>query len=47
MDFSTLEFWIQVHGLPLDRQSNENLLKIGNTVGHALETGFIGPTTRI
>ena len=36
-----------MHGLPLDRQSNENLLKIGNTAGHALETDFIGPTTRV
>ena len=46
-DFSTSEFWIQVHGLPLDRQSNENLLKIGSTAGHALETDFIGPTTGV
>ena len=29
VDFSTTEFWIQVHGLPLNRRSKENLLKIG------------------
>lgn len=36
-----------MHGLPLDRQRNENLLKIGSIAGHALETDFIGPTTRV
>ena len=30
VDFSTTEFWIQVHSLPLDRHSMENLLKIGS-----------------
>lgn len=33
VDFSTTEFWIQVHGLPLNRRSEENLLKIGSTAG--------------
>ena len=42
VDFSTIEFSIQVHNLPLDRQSMENLLKIGSIAGHALETNFIG-----
>ena len=43
VDFSTIEFWIEVHSLPLDRQSMENLLKIGSIAGCALETDFIGP----
>ena len=42
VDFSTTEFWIQVHSLPLDRHSMENLLKIGSIAGRALETNFIG-----
>ena len=47
VDFSTSEFWIQVYDLPLDKQSNENFLKIGSTARHALETDFIGLTTRV
>nr|POE89679.1 hypothetical protein CFP56_38066 [Quercus suber] len=42
VNFSTTEFWIQVHGLPLNRQSEKNLLKIGSTAGRALETDFVG-----
>nr|POE51181.1 hypothetical protein CFP56_49398 [Quercus suber] len=42
VDFSTTEFWIQVHNLPLDRQSKENLLKIGSIADRAMETDFIG-----
>ncbi|KAF3945570.1 hypothetical protein CMV_028069, partial [Castanea mollissima] len=42
VDFSTTEFWIQVHGLPLNQRSEENLLKIGSTAGRALETDFVG-----
>ena len=44
VEFSTTEFWIQVHDLPLDRHSKENLLKVGNSAGQALETNFIGPS---
>ena len=47
VDFSTTEFWIQIHGLPLNRQSEENALKIGSMVGRALETNFVGPGSRI
>nr|POE72535.1 hypothetical protein CFP56_33852 [Quercus suber] len=43
VDFSTTEFWIQVHGLPLNRVSTENLLKIGSLVGRALDTDAVSP----
>ena len=47
VDFSTTEFWIQIHGLPLNRRSEENALKIGSMVGRALETNFVGPVSGI
>ena len=43
VDFSTTEFWIQVHGLPLNRVSKENLLKIGSLVGRTLDTDAVSP----
>nr|POF11779.1 hypothetical protein CFP56_74437 [Quercus suber] len=43
VDFSTTEFWIQVHGLSLNRVSTENLLKIGSLVGRALDTDAVSP----
>nr|POE56986.1 hypothetical protein CFP56_45517 [Quercus suber] len=43
VDFSTTEFWIQIHGLPLNRRSKENVLKIGSIAGKALDTDLIGP----
>ena len=47
VDFSTTEFWIQVYGLPLNRVSMENLLKIGSIVGKALDTDAVSPGQRI
>nr|POE70515.1 hypothetical protein CFP56_22915 [Quercus suber] len=47
VDFSTTEFWIQIHGLPLNRRSKENVLKIGSIAGKALDTDLIGPGSRI
>nr|POE50547.1 hypothetical protein CFP56_00011 [Quercus suber] len=43
VDFSTTEFWIQVHGLPLNQVSTENLLKIGSLVSRALDTDAVSP----
>nr|POE46675.1 hypothetical protein CFP56_61816 [Quercus suber] len=43
VDFSFTEFWIQIHGLPLNRRSKENVLKIGSMAGRALDTNLVGP----
>nr|POE94158.1 uncharacterized protein CFP56_17489 [Quercus suber] len=43
VDFSFTEFWIQIHGLPLNRRSRENVLKIGSMAGRALDTDLVGP----
>ena len=43
VDFSFMEFWIQIHGLPLNRRSKENVLKIGSMAGRALDTDLVGP----
>ena len=47
VDFSTTEFWIQIYGLPLNRRSKENVLKIGSIVGKALDTDLVGPGSGI
>ncbi|KAF3946921.1 hypothetical protein CMV_026869 [Castanea mollissima] len=47
VDFSTTEFWIQIHGLPLNRRSKENVLKIGSIAGKALDTNLVGPGSGI
>ena len=43
VDFSTIDFWIQIHGLPLNRRSKDNVLKIGSIAGKALDTYLVGP----
>ncbi|KAF3951837.1 hypothetical protein CMV_022554 [Castanea mollissima] len=42
MDFSTTVFWVQVHGLPLNRQSKENIFKIGGFLGRTLDVDLAG-----
>jgi hypothetical protein len=42
VDFSYTEFWVQVHGLPLNRQYKENLLRVGGFIGRALEVDLVG-----
>ncbi len=42
MDFTTTIFWVQVYGLPLDRQFKENLLRIGNFMGRAIDVDLSG-----
>lgn len=41
VDFSFTEFWIQIHGFPLNRRSKENVLKIGSMAGRALDTDLV------
>lgn len=43
VDFSFTEFWIQIHGFPLNRRSKENVLKIGSMAGRALDTDLVFP----
>ncbi|KAL0001056.1 hypothetical protein SO802_014837 [Lithocarpus litseifolius] len=42
VDFSTTVFWVQVHGLPLNRQSKENIFKIGGFLGRTLDVDLVG-----
>nr|POE46607.1 hypothetical protein CFP56_58489 [Quercus suber] len=42
VDFSTTVFWVQVHVLPLNRQSKENPFKIGGFLGRTLEVDLVG-----
>jgi hypothetical protein len=42
VDFSYTEFWVQVHGLPLNRQYKENLLRVEGFIGKALEADLVG-----
>ena len=36
------DFWVQVHGLPLDRQHLLNLQRIGRIMGRVLDTDLSG-----
>ena len=42
VDFSVSDFWVQVHGLPLNRQDDTNLKKIGRIMGRVLEVDLAG-----
>lgn len=45
IDFSLSSFWVQVHGLPPDRMSHENVLKIGALNGtlSVMDSPPVGP----
>nr|POE99079.1 hypothetical protein CFP56_56263 [Quercus suber] len=47
VDFSFTEFWIQIHGLPLNRRSKENVLKIGSMADRALDIDLVGPRSGV
>jgi hypothetical protein len=42
VDFKTTEFWVQVHGLPLNTQNEKKLLRIGGFIGRAIDTDLTG-----
>ncbi|KAK9988625.1 hypothetical protein SO802_028864 [Lithocarpus litseifolius] len=42
MDFSSIPIWIQVHNLPIEYMSKENVEDIGTLVGEVLEVDFTG-----
>ena len=42
MDFSVSDFWVQIHGLPLNRQNEQNVKKIGRLLGSVLEVDIAG-----
>lgn len=42
IDFSVTDFWVQIYGLPLNRQNPQNLEKIGRMMGKVLETDLSG-----
>ena len=37
VDFSSLQIWVQIHGLPIEYMSKENAEKIGVLVGKVVE----------
>uniref|UniRef100_A0A2N9ISI0 CCHC-type domain-containing protein n=1 Tax=Fagus sylvatica TaxID=28930 RepID=A0A2N9ISI0_FAGSY len=42
VDFSVSDFWVQIHGLPLNRQNEQNVKKIGKMLGSVLEVDIAG-----
>nr|POE57495.1 uncharacterized protein CFP56_06561 [Quercus suber]POF24121.1 uncharacterized protein CFP56_77266 [Quercus suber] len=42
VDFSLLTFWVQVHGLPVVWNSEDNLRKIGLRLGKVIELDLVG-----
>ena len=46
VDFTSIEFWIQIYRLLLNRQKKENLLKIRGFVGRAIDTNLSGKGSR-
>ena len=42
VDFSSLQIWVQIHGLPIEYMSKENAEKIGALVGKVVEVDFTG-----
>uniref|UniRef100_A0A2N9J298 CCHC-type domain-containing protein n=1 Tax=Fagus sylvatica TaxID=28930 RepID=A0A2N9J298_FAGSY len=42
VDFSESDFWVQIHGLPLNRQNPQNLQKLRRILGFVLEEDLIG-----
>ena len=42
IDFSISYFWVQVHGLPLNRQNVPSLKKVGAVLGNVLDTDLLG-----
>jgi hypothetical protein len=42
VDFSVSDFWVQIHGLPLNRQNDLNLKKIGGMMGQVLDWDLVG-----
>ena len=42
LDFSSIPLWVQIHGLPIEYMSKENVEEISALVGEVLEVDFIG-----
>ena len=42
VDFSTTDFWVQSHGLPLNRQFDSSVRKIRRMIGEVLDVDLIG-----
>ena len=42
MDFSFSDFWVQIHGLPLNKQNEINLKKPEPIFGSIVETDLLG-----
>uniref|UniRef100_A0A2N9IMG3 CCHC-type domain-containing protein n=1 Tax=Fagus sylvatica TaxID=28930 RepID=A0A2N9IMG3_FAGSY len=42
VDFSETDFWVQIHGLPLNRQNIQNLKKLRSLLGTVIEEDLIG-----
>lgn len=47
IDFSTCIFWVQVHGLPLNKMNELNARKIGRFIGHFIQADVTKPTTHL
>ena len=42
VDFSSSTFWVQVHGLPALRSTEDNLKRIGSQLGKVIEVDLVG-----
>ena len=42
LDFSSIPLWVQLHGLPIEYMSKENVEEIGALVGEVSEVDFTG-----
>nr|POE94975.1 uncharacterized protein CFP56_51131 [Quercus suber] len=42
LDFSSIPLWVQIHGLPIEYMSKENVEEVGALVGEVLDVDFTG-----
>jgi hypothetical protein len=42
IDFSVTDFWVQIHGLPLNRQNHPSLKTLGGIMGKVIDTDLLG-----
>uniref|UniRef100_A0A2N9HLN9 Ribonucleotide reductase large subunit domain-containing protein n=1 Tax=Fagus sylvatica TaxID=28930 RepID=A0A2N9HLN9_FAGSY len=42
VDFSTIDFWVQIHGLPFNKQFKSSVPRIGRIVGEVLDVDLTG-----
>uniref|UniRef100_A0A2N9FSP0 CCHC-type domain-containing protein n=1 Tax=Fagus sylvatica TaxID=28930 RepID=A0A2N9FSP0_FAGSY len=42
IDFSVTDFWVQIHGLPLNRQNHPSLKTLGGIMGKVIDTDLSG-----